>query len=126
MLLLDTCTFIWLTSDPTRLSPCAVKSLEAENELGLSDVCIWEICLKWQAKKIELPDPPRAWVSDQMRAWNLQRVPMEIEHFYRSTELPDLHRDPFDRLLISQALANNLRIVTPDPAIKGYPVTVVW
>lgn len=126
MLLLDTCTLIWLASDPSQLSAGATKALEAASELYLSDVCIWEICLKWQAKKIELPSPPRTWVSDQVRAWHLQRACIEIEHLYRTAELPALHKDPFDRLLVSQALSHGARIVTPDLAIQQYPVTVVW
>jgi PIN domain nuclease of toxin-antitoxin system len=89
-------------------------------------VCVWEICLKWQAKKIDLPTPPRIWVAEQMSVWSLLRVPLELEHFFRTTELPNLHRDPFDRLLIAQAHAHAARIVTPDAAIRQYPVAVVW
>jgi PIN domain nuclease of toxin-antitoxin system len=126
MLLLDTCSFVWLTSDPSRLSAAAAKEIEAERELGLSDVCWWEICLKWQAKKLELPAPPRTWISEQVGVWSILRVPIEPEHLYRSTELPNLHRDPSDRLLIAQALAYSTRILTPDAAIRQYPVAVVW
>jgi PIN domain nuclease of toxin-antitoxin system len=126
VLLLDTCTFIWLTSIPSRISDPAKQALEAESELGLSDASVWEVCLKWQAQKIELPMPPRTWISEQVRAWQLQRVPIEVDHLYRTVELPDLHRDPFDRLLIAQAIALGVRIVTPDPAIRQYPVAVTW
>jgi PIN domain nuclease of toxin-antitoxin system len=126
VLLLDTCTLVWLTSDPGRLSARAREALDAESDISLSDASVWEICLKWQAKKLELPMPPRTWVADQVRAWQLQRVPIEAEHLYRTAELPDLHRDPFDRLLVSQALTHGARIVTPDPAIRQYPVAAVW
>jgi PIN domain nuclease of toxin-antitoxin system len=126
MLLLDTCTFIWLASEASRLSAVAVRALDAESDLFLSDVSIWEICLKWQSKKIELPSPPRTWVSEQARTWSLDSLPIIAEHLYRSIELPDLHRDPFDRLLVSQALTRGATIVTPDPAIHQYPVAVVW
>jgi PIN domain nuclease of toxin-antitoxin system len=126
VLLLDTCTLIWLTSEPSRLSVAAVKALDAESEVYLSDACVWEICLKWQARKIDLPAPPRIWISDQISAWHLQRVPIEPDHLYRTTELPDLHRDPFDRLLIAQALSSQASVVTPDPAIRQYPVAVIW
>lgn len=79
-----TCSFIWLTSDPSRLSASAAKALENESELGLSDACVWELCLKWQSKKIQLPAPPRVWVSEQVGAWSLLRVPIVPEHLYRS------------------------------------------
>ncbi len=126
MLLLDTCTFIWLASDPARLSEPARAALDAEPNLLLSDSSVWEICLKWQAKKIVLPAPPRVWVSEQVRAWYLERVPIEPESLYRTVELPELHRDPFDRLIVAQALALNARIVTPDTEIRRYPVAVLW
>lgn len=126
MLLLDTCTFIWLASDPGSLSDVASAALDAEPALALSDASIWEICLKWQAKKIQLPSPPRTWVAAQLRAWHLERLSIEPEHLYRTVELPELHRDPFDRLLIAQALASGATIVTPDAEIKRYPVAVVW
>ncbi len=126
MLLIDTCALLWLTSDPSRLSATAKKAIESEQALYLSDASVWEICLKWQAKKLGLPTPPRTWVAEQVSAWSLLRVPLEAEHFFRTTELPDLHRDPFDRLLVAQAITNAARIVTPDAAIKQYPVSVVW
>ncbi len=126
MLLLDTCSLIWLTSDPSRLSKAAAQAIESEQELYVSDVCVWEICLKWQAKKLSLPTPPRGWVSEQMSSWSFLRVPVEPEHMFRTTELPDYHRDPFDRLLIAQALSHSARILTPDAAIRQYPVAVVW
>lgn len=126
VLLLDTCTLVWLTSDPGRLSAPAVEALEGESEIALSDVSVWEICLEWQVKKLELPAPPRLWIPEQVRAWHLRRMPIEVEHLFRMVELPDLHKDPFDRLLVSQALVRNTKIVTPDPAIRQYPVAVVW
>jgi PIN domain nuclease of toxin-antitoxin system len=126
LLLLDTCTFIWLASEPGRLSEAARAALDAEPRLTLSDVSTWEICLKWQAKKIVLPSPPRTWVADQVRIWQLQRAAIEPEQLFRAVELPEHHRDPFDRLLVAQALTLNTRIVTPDPAIHRYPVAVVW
>jgi PIN domain nuclease of toxin-antitoxin system len=126
VLLLDTCTFIWLASDPERLSSGAKRALEKEADIVVSDVSVWEICLKWQAGKIELPSPPRNWVTEQMQTWKFERLAIEPEHLYRSVELSDLHRDPFDRLLVSQALVRSMTIVTPDPAIRQYPVAVSW
>ena len=126
MLLVDTCTFIWLVSDAARLSAEAAAALEAESDIALSDASIWEVCLKWQVRKIELPSPPRTWVSEQARLWRLARLAIEPDHLYRVVELPELHRDPFDRLLVAQAIASGAKIVTPDPAIHQYPVAVVW
>lgn len=126
MLLLDTCTLVWLASDPERLGAAARAVLDSDSNLLVSDASTWELCLKWQAKKIRLPSPPRTWVVEQLRAWQLQRVCIEPEHLFRTVELPEHHRDPFDRLLVAQALTLSATIVTPDPAIHRYPVAVVW
>jgi len=95
-------------------------------EIWLSDVSIWEICTKWQAKKLELPAPPRVWIEEQAKIWQLSRLPISAKACYRSTEIPEVHRDPFDRLLVSQALDESLTLVTPDEWIHKYPVAVVW
>ena len=126
-LLLDTCTFLWLTAEPARLESVARAAIDADAaQLFLSDASVWEVCLKWQAAKIRLPSPPRRWFADQMLAWRVDRLALEHEHFYRATELPAGHKDPFDRLLVAQAIHKGLSIVTPDPMIHAYPVAVIW
>ena len=126
-LLLDTCTFIWLCSAPTRLSPPAKRALGgSEAVLFLSDVSIWEICLKWRAKKLLLPSTPRQWVDEQTRQWAIKPLGIERRHLYRTTELEDIHPDPFDRTLVAQAIEEDCRIVTPDAQIAKYAVSVVW
>jgi PIN domain nuclease of toxin-antitoxin system len=126
-LLLDTCTFVWLASTPEGLSAEARRKMdEPEAELWLSDVSVWEICLKWQAGKLELPGPPRQWIEAQRRIWEVERLPVGTEHLYRSTEIPVHHRDPFDRALVAQAIVEGLTVVTPDPAFRAYPVAVLW
>jgi PIN domain nuclease of toxin-antitoxin system len=126
-LLLDTCTFIWLAAEPGRLSARATKLLDAaDSDLYLSDVSVLEICVKWLATKLVLPAPPRRWVEEQRRVWDVTSTALTAEHMYRATELPVHHRDPFDRLLVAQAITGDLTLVTPDPAIADYPVATVW
>lgn len=126
-LLLDTCAFIWMTSAPDSLGVRARTEIDdPAAELFLSDASVWEICLKWQAGKLGLPAPPRGWIEEQRKSWGVARVPLELDHFYRSTELPLHHRDPFDRLLVSQAIAEDLTIVTPDSAVQSYPAPSIW
>jgi PIN domain nuclease of toxin-antitoxin system len=126
-LLLDTWTFIWLASTPGQLSAEARRRLdEPSAELLISDASVWEICLTSQSGKRTLPGPPRRWIDDQRRAWELGRLPLELEHLYRSTELQAHHRDPFDQMLVSQAIAENLTLVTPDAVFRSYPVAVLW
>lgn len=124
---MDTCTFIWLTSAPDRLGTQAKRALNAEQvEVLLSDVSVMEICTKWQAKKLGLPAPPRMWIEEQAGIWQLTRLPITPATCYRATELPEVHRDPFDRLLISQAIDNGLTLLTPDEWIYKYPVMALW
>lgn len=126
-LLLDTCTFIWLAAQPDRLSARSAEALDDdEADLHLSDVAVWEISLKWRARKIVLPRPPRIWIEEQRARWGLSSVAIKRNHIYRESELAELHRDPFDRLLVSQAIEEGLTIVTPDPAIARYPAAVLW
>lgn len=126
-LLLDTCSFIWLTGAPLRLGDKAREALDSPRaEILLSDVSVLEICTKWQAKKLGLPAPPRSWIEEQARVWQLGRLPITAAACYRATELPEVHRDPFDRLLVSQAIDEGLTLLTPDEWIHKYPVKVLW
>ncbi|MCG5055423.1 MAG: type II toxin-antitoxin system VapC family toxin [Myxococcales bacterium] len=125
-LLLDTCSFIWLTCESEKLSENAREAIDTCRDILLSDVSVWEICTKWQTKKLGLPAPPRTWIEEQAAVWQLTRLPIRSGDCYRSTELPEVHRDPFDRLLVSQAIEGGLTLVTPDEWIHRYPVNVLW
>ena len=125
--LLDTCTGLWLCAEPALLSPDAKDALEEpDSELFLSDVSPLEIGLKWEAGKIRLPDPPRLWIEAQIAAWSLKCLPLSRDDIYRAGELPSHHRDPFDRLLVGAALNANATILTPDRAVRQYPVSSRW
>jgi len=119
--------FLWICAEPKRLSSKVRTRLADEGaELLLSDAVVFEICLKWLSGKLDLPAPPRSWVTEQARIWSAARLPITLETIYRSTELPVHHRDPFDRLLVSAALEHSLPIVTPDELIQRYPVQWIW
>ena len=125
--LLDTCTFIWLCAESGRLSKAAKSAIDVPDALLLlSDVSILEITLKWSAGKLDLPDPPRHWIEAQSAAWALNIQPLDRAAIYRASELPEHHRDPYDRLLVATALNLNATILTPDKAIHQYPVSYRW
>ena len=125
--LLDTCTLIWLCSEPERLSAQATEAIAAaDSVLLLSDVSALEIALKWNAGKITLPDPPRHWIEQQTATWGLDCLSLKRTDIYRASELPAHHRDPFDRLLVAAALGATATILTPDEAIHKYPVSYRW
>ena len=125
--LLDTCTLIWLSTDPDKLSPATVQAIDASDSVLLcSDVSALEIALKWSAGKLVLPDPPRHWLERQIDTWGLDCLSLRRTDIYRASELPPYHRDPFDRLLVAAALGSNATILTPDEAIRQYPVSSRW
>ena len=125
--LLDTCTLIWLSTEPDKLSPASVEAIDGSDSVLLwSDVSALEITLKWGAGKLVLPDPPRHWLERQISDWGLESLNIRRADIYRASELPAHHRDPFDRLLVAAALGSNATILTPDEAIHQYPVSCRW
>ena len=126
-LLLDTCAFLWLTTEPARLSAAAADAVDDEaNERFLSDVTLWEISLKHFVGKLPLPEPPRDWIPKQTAFFDLQPLAIDAEAIFRSGELPDVHRDPFDRLLAAQAIGGSFRFVTVDRVFDDLGVDRLW
>lgn len=126
-LLLDTHTFLWLDSDPARLSP-TVQNLcnNPETELLLSVVSIWEMQIKYALGKLSLRLPLRELIEDQKRVNGLTLIPVVDEHAFALDRLPLHHNDPFDRLIIAQALTEGLPLASVDAHVAKYPITVVW
>jgi PIN domain nuclease of toxin-antitoxin system len=124
---LDTCVFLWLCADPDKLSDRARNLLnDEENARFLSHVSVLEISLKWHAGKVKLPHPPRSWIQDQVQIWRVRQMPITSEEIYRSVEMPKLHRDPFDRVLVATAIEHGLTLITPDGAVQQYDVAWEW
>lgn len=124
--IVDTHVWLWMQAAPARLSPAARALLEdVENELLLSAASAWEIAVKYRLGKLPLPEPPVTYVPDRMRRSGTTPLPVEATHALRTSELPDHHGDPFDRLLIAQAQLLDVPIVTVDEQIPAYDVAVV-
>jgi PIN domain nuclease of toxin-antitoxin system len=125
-LLLDTHIFLWLISGDTRLSASLRQIIRnPENDVYLSVVSIWEAIIKHGLGKLFLPEPPEIYLPKQRRLHLIQSLPVDEDSVSQLSKLPLLHRDPFDRMLISQALQYNLTIATVDNAIRAYPVPVI-
>ena len=125
--LLDTCTFLWLNLDAPEL-PDRVRTicLDADTELYLSVVSVWEMAVKQMLGRLDLPEPVSRYVPSR-REWNgVQSLPLDEDAVLQLEKLPPVHADPFDRMLICQAVAHGLSILTPDPEIVRYPVRTVW
>lgn len=126
-LLLDTCTFIWLCGDPAKLSRPATEALDApDNDRALSMASIWEIALKYHSGKLPLPERPELWIEEQLRLQVIEVLPLQRGTLYRAAALPPVHKDPFDRVIASDALQRNLRVVTPDKPFELYRCKVLW
>ena len=96
-----------------------------EHDFFLSHASSWEISIKFGLGKLELPKPPKLFVPERIRLAGYSHLTLELQHVLRVNELPLLHRDPFDRLLVSQAIIENLTILAVDPAIKMYEVNTL-
>lgn len=99
---------------------------DPSNGVFLSAVSVWEIVSKHRAGRLPLPEPPDRLVPAERHLRGVAPLSFDEESALQATRLPALHRDPFDRMLIAQAIALGLAIVTPDPAIGQYPVRVIW
>lgn len=126
-LLVDTCTLLWLAMDDRQLSKAARAACrDPSNEAYLSALSAWEIAIKNRLGRLPLPEAPPHYVASR-REW-LQLEPLAFDEGCAAHDalLPSLHRDPFDRGLVSQAILNGMTIVTPDPAIARYPAPTLW
>lgn len=121
-LLLDTHVFLWLLAEPERLGNHIGSLQDPRNQLFFSAASSWEIAFKAQLGRLDLPDDPKRYVPERMRAIGTEPLPVQHTHALAVGELPPLHRDPFDRLLVAQARDLRLRIVTADSQIARYEV----
>ena len=126
-LLLDTCAFLWIVTGDASLSSTARKLFSnPANDVFLSSVSACEIALKHSIGKLPLPRSPQELVPDERQRHEIQPLPLDETAALFSAKLPDLHKDPFDRMLICQAITGNLTLLTPDPLIKQYAVATAW
>ncbi len=126
-LLLDSCTLIWLASEPARLSATVTSAInDASATLHVSHASLWEISLKHNAGKLALPETPRSWWTTQVNRWGLVELPLTAESLHRGCELPPHHKDPFDRVILAQAEIMGLTVVSPDGEFTPYGIPLLW
>ena len=125
--LLDTCTALWLQLSPERV-PAGLFAVLAkpDNEVFFSATSAWEIAIKWQTGKLVLPVPPAEFVVRMRAESQMEPLPVEEAATFHLAKLPRLHGDPFDRMLIAQAIEHGLILATPDPLILQYAVRTMW
>ena len=126
-LLLDTHAFLWFIDDDPRLSPFAAERIgDPAERVLVSVVSLWEIVIKIGTGKLALDRPPVELWPESLATNNFEPLPVTSEHVLAVSPLPLYHRDPFDRLLIAQAIVEKLDLVSVDSAFDRYPVQRVW
>jgi|SRR5271154_5973643 PIN domain nuclease of toxin-antitoxin system len=124
--LLDTNVFLHSAISPERLTRESLQLLaDPSNSLFLSAVSAWEVVIKYSLGRLLLPDSPARWLGERIRAFGLQTLDLTCDHSIALCGLPAFHRDPFDRVLIAQANAEQLTLLTTDRIFQSYPVKVV-
>ena len=125
--LLDTHVFLWWIMDDARLSLYIRDFIADEgNDLFLSSASCWEIAIKTKIGRLKLPDNPEKFIPDQMIANNISGLPIQLVHALHVYNLPDHHRDPFDRILVAQSRIEKIPIITNDHLFADYDVKVLW
>ncbi|MBW4485399.1 MAG: type II toxin-antitoxin system VapC family toxin [Tildeniella torsiva UHER 1998/13D] len=125
-ILLDTHTFLWFVNDSPELSTDAAELLESDVDLLLSTASLWEIAIKVNLKKLSLPDDYERFIPQQIALNDIEVLPIAIDHLNVVAKLPLHHRDPFDRMLIAQAMQESIQVVSADTKFDAYNVERKW
>jgi PIN domain nuclease of toxin-antitoxin system len=122
-LLVDTHVLLWWRADSPQLSPRARREIaDSNNEVCVSVATLWEIVLKRSAGRLNFPDE----LEQVLREESFTLMPIGFQHLRTTERLPFLHKDPFDRMIIAQALAEGIPIATRDRVFAAYGVQIVW
>lgn len=126
-LLLDTHVFLWLRSEPQKISQRALSLYrERNNIVYLSIVSVWEMQIKYQIGKLDLDMPLQDIIEEQCEANSLQILPLRLKHIFGLGNLPLYHKDPFDRLLLVQSQTEGIRLISSDRIFSLYQVDLCW
>lgn len=125
-ILLDTHIWLWTLVSPARIrGPARRLVTDPGNDLLFSAASAWEIAIKYRLGKLPLPEPPHEFVPPRLLRDSIATIPVEPHHALHVAILPDHHDDPFDRLLVAQAMLEKLTIVTADRKLEAYDVECV-
>ena len=125
--LLDTCVFLWFLEDSKELSPTARKAIiDPSNEIYLSAVSAWEIGRKYARGDLQLPKRPEILLPEIRKQIGILSLPLNEVDAISAEKLPMIHKDPFDRMLIAQAILNGMTLISSDGIFGGYTVSLLW
>lgn len=125
-LLLDSHVFLWLMNEPERVPGQVLAACEnGENELYFSIASVWELQIKMGIGKLRFERPLARIVEEQI-ANGVEILPVKLPHLWQLTDLPRVHNDPFDRVLIAQAVVEDMHLISADRVFSSYPVKLFW
>lgn len=125
--LIDTHCWLWWHIDPARLSQPAFDIIEdGSSEIFFSVVSAWEISIKYGLQKLRLPLPPEKYIPNRLQQSYMETLSIKLEHTLTVGLLPHHHRDPFDRLLIAQAMSEKLTVITHDSQLSRYDIEILY
>lgn len=126
-LLLDTHAFLWWVTEHERLAERARELItDGDNEVFFSAASAWEIAIKARLGRVHLSGDLERFIPAHVAANGFQVLPVHMRHALKVHALPDLHRDPFDRMLVAQAMVEAMALVSGDPQVARYPIEVLW
>ena len=126
-ILLDTHTFLWLQTEPEKVSEKVLDAyFDINNNVFLSMASVWEMQIKYQLGKLELDLPLRTIIQEQCKNNGLQILPIETSHIFALADLPFHHKDPFDRIILIQSKLENLKLASLDTVFHQYAVELFW
>lgn len=125
MYLLDTCTFLWFLDDNSKLSTKAKDIIEKSNDIYLSIASLWEIAIKKSIHKLDIEESIID-LGNICIQYNITILPIKIPYLERMQQLPYIHQDPFDRIIMATALEEKLLLITHDSNIRKYNLDIVW
>lgn len=124
--IIDTQAFIWYAIGDKQLSKTALEIIESEATCYISIASIWEMAIKNNIGKLNFKIPFEDLISNQIAINNYEILSLDLTHVFQIAKLPLFHKDPFDRIIIAQAIIENIPVVSIDPYFTNYPTTVIW
>lgn len=125
--IMDTQAFLWWIMDDQRLSPPARSVIaDGSNELYLSVASVWEIVIKVRIGRLKLSDKPEILIPEHLVKNSFESLDINIRHVLNIANLPEYHKDPFDRIIISQSIIEDFNIITSDREFSKYKVKIIW
>ena len=125
-ILVDTHVFLWAATRDSALSESVQQILNSTESIFFSAASAWEIAIKWSKGALDLPYQPNVFIPEALNHAGYRQLAVNVQAASSVSSLPFHHRDPFDRILIAQAIANKMRLLSIDVVFKKYEVDVFW